>query len=130
MKNKVIQEHCIGWGAYGSFRLVFHSFLFSLVTQNFYFLYCKHKTVAVVGKWIELKGHKKKKANANVDRERESPTKALRAKCFAIMWGIWWCGESTKLLTFNFSIVVVQVSPRCVGMKIRIFFLFICWCNC
>ena len=102
MKNKVTQEHCIGVRAYGSSKLVFHSFLSSLVTQNFYFLYCKHKTVARVGKRIELEGHKKKKANANVDRERESPMRALRAKCSAIVWGTWWCGESTKLLTFQF----------------------------
>ena len=68
----------------------------SLVTQNFYFLYCKHKTVAAVGKGIELKGHKKKKANTNVDKERESPMRALRAKCSAIVWGTWWCGESTN----------------------------------
>ena len=34
----------------------------------------------------ELKGQKKKKANANVDRERESPMRALRAKCSAIVW--------------------------------------------
>ena len=78
MKNKVTQEHCIGVRAYRSFKLVFHSFLSSLVTQNFYFLYCKHKTVAAVGKGIELKGHKKKKANSNVDTERESPMRALR----------------------------------------------------
>ena len=55
-----------------------------------------------MGKGIELKGHKKKKANANVDRERESPMRALRAKCSAIVWETWWCGESTKLLTFQF----------------------------
>ena len=102
MKNKVTQEHCIGVRAYGSSKLVFHSFLSSLVTQNLYFLYCKHKTVVAVGKRIELKGHKKKKANANVDRERESPMRALRAKCSVIVWGTWWCGESTKLLTFQF----------------------------
>ena len=40
-----------------------------------------------MGKGIELKGHKKKKANTNADRERESPMRALRAKCFAIVWG-------------------------------------------
>ena len=28
--------------------------------------------MAAMGKGIELKGHKKKKANANVDREREN----------------------------------------------------------
>ena len=55
-----------------------------------------------MGKEIELNGHKKKKANANVDRERESPMRALRAKCSAIVWGTWWCGESTNLLTFQF----------------------------
>ena len=87
MKNKVTQEHYIGVRAYGSSKVVFHSFLSSLVTQNFYFLYCKHKTVAIVGKEIELNGHKKKKANANVDRERESPMRALRAKLTAIVWG-------------------------------------------
>ena len=39
-----------------------------------------------MGKGIELKGHKKKKANANVDTERESPMRVLRTKCFAIVW--------------------------------------------
>ena len=74
-----------------------------------------------MGKGIELKGHKKKKANANVDRERESPMRALRAKCSAIVWETWWCGESTKLLTFQFF-YCCGTSPRYVGMKIRIFF--------
>ena len=35
-------------------------------------------------------------------RERESPMRALKAKCSAIVWGTWWCGESTKFLTFQF----------------------------
>ena len=60
----------MGEGAYGSFKFVFHSFLSSLVTHNFYFLYCKHKTIAAVRKGKELKGQKKKKANANVNEER------------------------------------------------------------
>ena len=29
-------------------------------------------------------------------RERESPMRALRAKCSTIVWGTWWCGESTN----------------------------------
>ena len=86
MKNKVTQEHCIGVRAYGSSKLVFHSFLSSLVTQNFYFLYCKHKTVAAVGKEIELKGHKKKNANANVDRERVA-NESSKSKMFCNCMG-------------------------------------------
>ena len=66
--------------AHRSFKLVFHYFLSSLVTQNFYFLYCKHKIVAV-GKGKELKGQKKKKANADVDKERQSLVRAQKAKC-------------------------------------------------
>ena len=68
MKNKGTQEHYIGMRGLQKLKLVFHYFLSSLVTQNFYFLYCKHKIVAV-GKGKELKGQKKKKANANVDTE-------------------------------------------------------------
>ena len=90
----------MGEGAYGSFKFVFHSFLSSLVTQNFYFLYCKYKTVATMGKWIKLKGHKKK-ANADVDRKKAT-YESTKSKMFCNCVGTWWCDESTKLLTFQF----------------------------
>ena len=105
MKNKVTQEHCIGVRAYGSSKLVFHSFLSSLVTQNFYFLYCKHKTVAAMGKGIELKGHKKKKANANVDRERVA-YESTKSKMFRNCVGnlvVWRINKTSDLSIFLLS---------------------------
>ena len=78
-----------------------------------------------MGKGKELNGQKKKKAKANVDRERQSPVRALRAKFSAKCVGdlvVQRINKTSDLSPFNFSIVVAQVSPRCVGMKIRFFF--------
>ena len=37
MKSNVTQEHCTGLRGQRKFQAYFHSFLSSLVTQNFYF---------------------------------------------------------------------------------------------
>ena len=64
---------------------------------------------------------------ANGDRESERErVNYVRQNVSATMWGTWWCGTSTKFLTFQSFYCCVQVSPRCVGIKIRICFPFIC----
>ena len=72
---------------------------------------------------------KKKKANAKLPMEIERARERVnyvRQNVSATMWGTWWCGTSTKFLTFQSFYCCVQVSPRCVGIKIRICFPFIC----
>ena len=84
-----------------------------------------------MGKWKNLKEEeeeedkkKKKKRQMPTGRERERVTyEYTMTKFSAIVWGTWWCNESTKLLTFQFF-YCCGTSPRCVGMKIRIFFPF------
>ena len=106
---------------------IFYSFLSSLVTQ--YQTFSFKQTTAAVGerKRKELKRKKKKKANAKslteIERARERVT-CVRQNVFAIVWGTWWYGTSTKFLTYQFFYCCVQVSPRCVGKKIRIYFPF------
>ena len=93
-------------------------FLVSQIVQNFYFLYCK-QTIAIVG------GKKKKKANAKspMERERERERDLCEAKCFCNCVGDLVMRYINKVFDFfNFSTAVVQVIPRYVGMKIRIFF--------
>ena len=112
---------------------IFHFFLSSLVIQYQTFSF-KQTTAAVGGrKRKELKkkkqNMKKKKANAKLLTERERVI-CVRQNVSAIRWGAWWCGTSTKFLNFQFFYCCVQVSPRCVGKKIRIFFPFIRWGNC
>ena len=58
MKSKVTKEYYTWWGAYGSFMLVFHSFLSSLVAQNFYFYIVNTK---LQQQWENEKTEKKKK---------------------------------------------------------------------
>ena len=79
------------------------------------------------------KKKKKKKANAKspmeTERAKERVT-CVRQNVSATVWGTWWCSTSTKFLIFQSFYCCVQVSPRCVGMKIRICFPFICRGNC
>ena len=58
MKSKVTKEYYTWWGAYGSFKLIFHSFLSSLVAQNFYFYIVNTK---LQQQWENEKTEKKKK---------------------------------------------------------------------
>ena len=56
-----------------------------------------------------------------IERERESP---VRQNVSATVWGAWWCGtHQQSFRLFNFSATVVQVSPRCVVMKMSPFYL-------
>ena len=72
-------------------------------------------------KELKIKNKKKKKANAKspkeTKRERERVT-YMRQNVSTTVWGTWWCGTSTKLLTFQFF-YYCGTSHRCVGMKIR-----------
>ena len=71
---------------------------------------------------------KKKKANAKLPtktkraRERERVI-CVRQNVSALVWETCWCGTSTKFLNFLFFYNYLQVNLRCVGMKIRIFFI-------
>ena len=57
------------------------------------------------------------------ERERDTHTHTCMRKIVsAIVWETWWCSISTKFLTFQFFYYCVQVSARCVEMKIIIFF--------
>ena len=120
---------------------IYHSFLSSLVTQYKTFTF-KQSTIAVRGrKRKELKRRRKKKDEeeeeeegkrqvTNGDRESKRESHCVRQNVSASVWGTWWCSTSTKFLIFQSFYCCVQVSPRCVGMKIRICFPFICRGNC
>ena len=77
-------------------------------------------------KELKIKNKKKKKANAKspkeTERERERVT-YMRQNVSTTVWGTWWCGTSTKFLTFQFFYCYIQLSPKCARMKIRKFFL-------
>ena len=61
-------------------------------------------------------------ANRDRENERERVT-WVSQNVYATVWGTWWCGTSTKFLTFQFFYCYIQLSPRCARMKIRKFFL-------
>ena len=71
-----------------------------------------------MGKGKELRGQKKKKAYANLDKERVTCESTESKMC----GGLGGAENQQNFWPFNFSVVMAQVSPRCVGMKIRIFF--------
>jgi len=59
----------------------------------------------VGGKRKEQKKKQGKHQVANRDREQERVREKVtcaRQNVFAIVWGTWWCGTSTKLLTSQF----------------------------
>ena len=64
-------------------------------------------------------------ANGERERERERET-CVRQNVSALCGGLGGATYQQNFCLFNFSRTVVQVCLRCVGMKIRIFFPFIC----
>ena len=77
----------------------------------------------------ELKRKKKKKKSKKANNKSLTETErvtCVRQNVSTIVWETWWYGTSTKFLTFQFFFYCVQVSPRCVRIKTRIFFPFIC----
>ena len=79
------------------------------------------------GKRKELNIKKEKEEGkhqvANGERERET---CVRQNVSALCGGLGGATYQQNFCLFNFSSAMVQVCPRCVGMKIRIFFPFIC----
>ena len=56
-------------------------------------------------------------------RERERVT-CVKKNASTIVRETWWWGIATKFMTFHFFYCYIQVSARCVWMKIIIFFSF------
>ena len=59
------------------------------------------------------------------ERKRERESHLREKECFYNCVGDLWCGIATKFMTFHFFYCYIQVSARCVWMKIIIFFFLL-----